>query len=96
LDLVFPAQHNTAVVMNGNVVVNGDRPAGTNDFVVFGHVGKHISIEAATDDVRLTVLSGEPIDEPVAQYGPFVMNTERELRRAVSDYNRGLFGSLGD
>jgi redox-sensitive bicupin YhaK (pirin superfamily) len=96
LDLGFQPQHNTAIlVMNGNVVVNGERAA-THDFVVFGHQGEQIAIEALTAGVHLMVLSGEPIDEPVAQYGPFVMNTERELRQAVSDFNRGLFGELAD
>jgi redox-sensitive bicupin YhaK (pirin superfamily) len=96
LDLEFAPNHNTALlVMNGNVGVNG-RPAGPNDFVLFGRKGEQITIEAATDDVHLMVLGGEPIDEPVAQYGPFVMNTERELRQAVSDYNHGLFGDLAD
>jgi redox-sensitive bicupin YhaK (pirin superfamily) len=96
LDLDVQPHHNTAIlVMNGNVVVNGER-AVMNDFVLFGHQGEQIAIEAATADVHLMVLSGEPIDEPVAQYGPFVMNTERELRQAVSDFNRGLFGELAD
>jgi redox-sensitive bicupin YhaK (pirin superfamily) len=95
LELDLPPHHNTAVlVMNGSVAINGERAAHANDFVVFGHAGKKIAIESATDDAHLMVLSGEPIDEPVAQYGPFVMNTEAELRTAVSDYNRGLFGTL--
>jgi len=97
LELDLPLHHNTAVlVMNGSVAINTERTAHANDFVLFGHAGKTIAIQSATDDAHLMVLSGEPIDEPVAQYGPFVMNTEAELRTAVSDYNRGLFGTLAD
>jgi redox-sensitive bicupin YhaK (pirin superfamily) len=95
--LDLPPQHNTAVlVMNGSVAINGERTVHANDFVLFGHEGKKIALESAADDTHLMVLSGEPIDEPVAQYGPFVMNTEAELRTAVSDYHRGLFGALAD
>ncbi len=97
LELDFPAHHNTAVlVMKGEIAVNGERNAAANDFVLFGHHGEHIVLEPTSGDVHLMVLSGEPIDEPVAQYGPFVMNTEGELRQAVNDYNRGLFGNLSD
>jgi redox-sensitive bicupin YhaK (pirin superfamily) len=96
-DLDLPAHHNTAIlVMDGDVTINGERTAHANDLVLFGHAGNKIAIESAAGDAHLLVLSGEPIDEPVAQYGPFVMNTEAELRTAVSDYNCGLFGRLAD
>jgi redox-sensitive bicupin YhaK (pirin superfamily) len=42
------------------------------------------------------LLSGEPIDEPIVQHGPFVMNTEREIRQAIADFNGGKFGYLED
>jgi quercetin 2,3-dioxygenase len=53
--------------------------------------GSEVRADAAS---RLLVLSGEPIDEPLAGYGPFVMNTEREIREAIQDFNSGRFGSL--
>jgi redox-sensitive bicupin YhaK (pirin superfamily) len=97
MELDVPPHHNTAVlVMRGSIAINAERAADQNDLVVFGHRGEQVAIEGRTDDAHFMVLSGEPIDEPVAQYGPFVMNTERELRQAVSDYHRGLFGTLAD
>jgi redox-sensitive bicupin YhaK (pirin superfamily) len=55
--------------------------------------GEAVSIEAAADSTIL-VLSGKPIDEPVVGYGPFVMNTEAEIRSAMEDYRSGRMGSL--
>ncbi|MCA9476753.1 MAG: pirin family protein, partial [Nitrospira sp.] len=55
--------------------------------------GSHVHIQA-TEEARVLVLSGEPIHEPVARMGPFVMNTEEELVQAVNDYREGKMGHL--
>lgn len=62
-----------------DVTLNG-RAAHTEDFVLFRRAGERIAIEASSE-AHLLVLNGEPIAEPVVQYGPFVMNTEREIRQ---------------
>jgi len=94
IDFSFPAHQNTAfLLMKGNVSINGKRKATDNDFVLFENIGEHIAIEAESE-AHLLVLSGEPIDEPVVQYGPFVMNSEREIHEAISDFNRGAFGQM--
>ena len=62
-------------------------------FVLFDRKGGEIAIEAETDAAVL-VLSGEPIDEPVAMHGPFVMNTREEIRQAMADFQSGRFGRI--
>jgi len=66
-----------------------------SEFIIFNNDGERISI-LANEDVVLLVMSGEPIDEPIAAYGPFLMNTESEIMEAYDDFNKGKFGHLED
>ncbi|WP_367864781.1 pirin family protein [Pedobacter sp. WC2423] len=91
----FPADFNTGIlIVEGNLVVNGEQATG-NEFVYFKNDGEEIKVKAAQDSIIL-VLSGEPIHEPIAQYGPFLMNNQAEIKLAISDYNEGKFGYLED
>jgi len=91
----FPANYNTAVlVIEGTVKVNG-KEAPTDHFVLFGHEGEEFTIQAQ-ENALVLVLSGEPILEPIAAQGPFVMNTRQELIEAIEDYQAGKFGVLAD
>ena len=96
VDFSFPAQQTAALlVMKGKITINGATEARENDFVLFKNAGERIAIEASSD-AQLLVLNGEPIAEPVVQYGPFVMNTEQEIREAFADFSSGKFGYLED
>ncbi len=96
LTVNFPANYNTGfVVIEGKVKVNSSQEADVDHFILFKNDGEEITIEPLEDAIIL-LLSGEPIDEPVASYGPFVMNTQEELVQAVNDFNRGKFGVLED
>lgn len=89
----FPTNFNTGMlVVEGEVVIN-EKLVSADHFVYFGHEGESIQAKAGQDSVLL-VLSGEPINEPIAQYGPFLMNTVAELEQAIDDVNAGKFGML--
>ncbi len=89
----IPAMHNTAIlVVEGSAEVNGQR-AEKHNFVLFKNEGEAITIKANEKSVLL-LLSGEPINEPIAQYGPFVMNTQQELQETFREYESGKFGVL--
>lgn len=95
-ELSFPPRQTAALlVMQGDVTINGDTRATMNDFVLFRDVGEHIAIEA-TSEAQLLVLNGQPLREPVVQYGPFVMNTVPEIEQAFADFSTGKFGHLED
>ncbi len=81
------------VVLQGTVMVNAEKIAREAQMVVLGRDGERFAIEANTDATVL-LLSGEPIDEPVVGYGPFVMNTKTEIEQAVADFNNGRFGRI--
>ena len=90
----FPENYNTGIlVIEGEAEINETETAATDHFIYFSNEGEDIRIKALNDCILL-VLSGEPIDEPVVSAGPFVMNTEDEIRQAYEDFRKGLFGEL--
>ncbi|MBN9427109.1 MAG: pirin family protein [Burkholderiales bacterium] len=92
--LPFAEGWNAAVVVaSGTVLVDGETVAREGQMVVFDRSGGNVTLEANNDAVLL-VLSGEPIDEPITGYGPFVMNTREEIVQAVEDFNSGRFGRM--
>lgn len=92
-DFNVPAGHNTALlVINGSVEVNGEKAA-EHSFILFKNDGEEITVKANENSVVL-VLSGEPINEPIASYGPFVMNTQEEIMEAIQEFQAGKYGVL--
>ena len=93
--LEIPEAHNLSmVVLRGNVTLNGKEQTGAGQLVGFEKSGGNVHIEAGSEEVKILLLSGVPIDEPVVGYGPFVMNTAEEIRQAISDFKSGKFGSI--
>ncbi|HEY8189310.1 MAG TPA: pirin family protein [Micavibrio sp.] len=89
--LSLPQEHNAMLlVLSGSVEVNGDEILNRKELALFTQEGTEIALEATADSIVL-LLSGEPIDEPIAGYGPFVMNTQDEIRQALADYHTGRF-----
>ncbi len=91
----LPTGQNSAIVLlRGEVIVNGTATLkGTAQIAPLSVTGETVTLEAKTESLIL-VISGEPIKEPVASYGPFVMNSQAELRQAVEDYQAGRMGRV--
>jgi redox-sensitive bicupin YhaK (pirin superfamily) len=81
------------VVISGRVTVNGTREADEAEMVLLERNGSGAVLEAS-GDASVLVLTGEPINEPIVGYGPFVMNSEAEIRQAIVDFNTGRFGEM--
>jgi hypothetical protein len=81
------------LVLSGEASFDGSTRAGSGELAIFDPSGDALTVRADAD-LKALVLSGEPIDEPVVGYGPFVMNTEEEIEQAIVDHQRGLLGRL--
>lgn len=92
----FPEHYTTALlVLEGEVLIHGTTKAPLDHFVLFENKGESFDI-SSTKPSKVLILSGEPIHEPIAAHGPFVMNTRAELIQAFDDFNKGKFGYLED
>jgi redox-sensitive bicupin YhaK (pirin superfamily) len=83
------------LVIEGSIRVNETETVPANHFALFENNAEQFTVEALEDSIVL-LLSGEPLNEPIASQGPFVMNTRAELIQAVEDYQSGKFGYLED
>ncbi len=81
------------LVLKGNTVVNANEAANESELAVFDRAGDEAVIEAASD-ATFFVMNGQPIDEPIAGYGPFVMNTPQQIQQAFADFHSGRLGKV--
>ena len=94
IELSLPEGFNSSLfVLHGEVVLNGAEGVREVEIALLNQKGERLSVEAK-QDATILVLSGQPIAEPVARYGPFVMNTRDELIQAAQDYQAGKMGHL--
>ena len=92
----FPSNHNTCIlVIEGEVILNDTEDVPLDHLALFKNEGETFTLKA-TQNCIVLILSGEPINEPIAAHGPFVMNTREQIMEAFQDYELGKFGDLAD
>jgi quercetin 2,3-dioxygenase len=96
-----PGAYNAfAYIVEGDGLFGADSErAGDGQMVLFARDGDEVRIENPADakaTLEVLLIAGAPLNEPVARYGPFVMNTEAEIRQAIDDYRQGRMGSIAD
>lgn len=92
--LDLPEGHNTAIVsLEGHLILNGTQELGAAQFALLGLEGGQVTLHASRESSFL-VLTGQPLNEPIAGYGPFVMTTQEEIHQAIEDFRNGRFGGI--
>lgn len=95
MTLPVPENHNLLLVgLHGDTRLNDSDSLRPGELATFADSGEHIRLAAGTADGKLLLLSGVLIDEPVAAYGPFVMNSREEILEKIQAFNSGRFGGL--
>lgn len=93
--LHVPVDHNVLlVVLSGEMQLNGTQHVQDSSIVMFAQDGEaDIQLEALQDS-KFLLLTGQPLNEPIQGYGPFVMNSKDEIIQAFNDFNSGKFGEI--
>ena len=95
LEVPIPPGWNAgALVFRGRADLGAGLLARGGQLAVWAHDGEAVRLRAEPEGAELLLLAGEPIGEPVVHYGPFVMNTEREIAQAIDDYRAGRMGEI--
>lgn len=90
-----PMSHTVlVVVLEGELLINGTQKVQDSSIVLFEQNDDPTLLLEATKDTKFLVLTGEPLNEPIQGYGPFVMNTKEEITEAFNDFNNGKFGRI--
>ena len=91
------AQHDgwstALVVLEGDVRINGMDNAREGQLVTFGQQGDSLHLQASANS-KVLLMAGQPLQEPIVGYGPFVMNTQAQIAEAINDFNSGRFGQI--
>jgi hypothetical protein len=97
LPVTVPRGHNAMAIVTSGRVRTSERDASAGELILFENDGTELELSAlGTEDAHVLFLAGEPIAEPIVQYGPFVMNTRQEIQQAFLDFERGKFGEIPD
>jgi redox-sensitive bicupin YhaK (pirin superfamily) len=96
LEVPLPASYNALAVVAKGRVTAGSKTAGAGELVLFANDGAQLALsaDAVDEEAHVIVLAGEPLGEPIVQYGPFVMNTVDEIQQAIADVQTGKFGPI--
>ncbi len=89
-----PSHYNTGLLIVQWSITLQNQSAEHSQFVLFENTGEEFTITATQDDTIVLVMSGEPLNEPIVSYGPFVMNSEADINRAIQEYQQWKFGNL--
>jgi redox-sensitive bicupin YhaK (pirin superfamily) len=95
LNVPLPASYNALAVVAEGRVLSGEASASGGELLLFANDGRSLELRAE-EAAHVIVLAGEPIAEPIVQYGPFVMNSVDEIRDAIRDVESGKFGEIPD
>jgi redox-sensitive bicupin YhaK (pirin superfamily) len=94
LQQALPTNHNAFIyVYRGSVSVAGTVVSSTQMAILGNSQAHGVALTSAREPARVLILAGKPLNEPIVQYGPFVMNTQEQLRQAVEDFQSGRLGS---
>ncbi len=86
----IPDTHNAFIYVYRGQVMVGETPVESSRMGILGNTGDGVTVNTS-EASRLILIAGKPLNEPIVQYGPFVMNTQEEIHQALDDFNHGRF-----